>query len=215
MLYLTFQGVTMISILRQLRPCTDLTSDTGYHLNTDLLLQYAGHWDLRHAEGSKSHVARGWDHGPKSRPSDKGIKYFISKNKLKGFKVYLQDPQIMKQYLRQCSHLVLHRGILYRWVTLSKEYQNALQLVIPQIYQRKVLQGCHDDIGQMGLEQMLDLLSGWFYLPREARNVELHIHRHDQWTSLKSRPQKVAMENIWATHHLQLVHLVYLKIEVT
>ena len=35
------------------------------------------------------------------------IKYLISKNKLKGCKVYLWDQQVTKQYLRQCSHLVL------------------------------------------------------------------------------------------------------------
>ena len=46
--------------------------------------------------------------------------------------VYLQDPLIMKQYMRQHSHLVLSKLILYRWVTLSKEDLNALQLVIFQ-----------------------------------------------------------------------------------
>ena len=42
------------------------------------------------------------------------IKYLISKNKLKVCKVYSQDPQIIKQYLRQHNHLVLHNGVLYR-----------------------------------------------------------------------------------------------------
>ena len=53
------------------------------------------------------------------------IKYFIRKNKLKGCKVYLQDPQIMKQYLRQCSHLLLHKQVLYRSAMLSQEEWNA------------------------------------------------------------------------------------------
>ena len=35
------------------------------------------------------------------------IKYLIHNKKLKGGKLYLQDPQITKQYLRQHSHLVL------------------------------------------------------------------------------------------------------------
>ena len=71
-------------------------------------------------------------------PEIREIKYLMSKNKLKGHKVYLQDPQILKQYLRQCGHLVLCKGILYRWMTLSKEDENALQLVLPQKYQKKV-----------------------------------------------------------------------------
>ena len=66
------------------------------------------------------------------------IRYLISKNKLKGNKVYSQDPWIMKQYLRQHSHLVLLKGVLYRQVTLSKEDQNALQLLIPKITKRRL-----------------------------------------------------------------------------
>ena len=42
------------------------------------------------------------------------IKYIINNNKLKEHKVYSQDPGVTKQYLRQCSHLVLCKGVLYR-----------------------------------------------------------------------------------------------------
>ena len=55
-----------------------------------------------------------------SQESDKEIKYLICTNKLKAQKVYLQDPQIMKQYLRQCSYLVLHKGVCYRQLTPFK-----------------------------------------------------------------------------------------------
>ena len=86
------------------------------------------------------------------------IKYPINIKKLKGCKVYSWDPQVTKQYLRQCSHLVLCTWILYWQVTPSKEDQNAVQLVIPQSYQKKALQGCHDDTGPVGLKHILDLL---------------------------------------------------------
>ena len=65
------------------------------------------------------------------------------------------------QYLRQCRHLVLCKGVLYRSVTPSKEDQNALLLAILQSYQKGALQGCHDHIRHMGFEWMLDLL--WDY----------------------------------------------------
>ena len=47
-----------------------------------------------------------------------------------------------------------------------------------------------------------------------TKDVELHIVRCDQCIQFKSKPQKVAMENIWATHLLQLMHLIYLTIRV-
>ena len=37
----------------------------------------------------------------------------------------------------------------------SEEGSYTLQLVFPQINQKKALQGCHDDIRDMELEQML------------------------------------------------------------
>ena len=85
----------------------------------------------------------------------------------------------MKQYLRQHSHLVLCKGVLYRYVTLSNENRNALQLVIPQDYQKKILQGCQYDIRHMGLKPMFDLLQDRFYWPGMTKGAELHIVRCD------------------------------------
>ena len=48
-----------------------------------------------------------------------------------------------------------------------------------------------------------------------TKDAKLHIMRSDQCIQFKSKPQKVAMENIRATHSLQLVHLDYLTIKVT
>ena len=146
-------------------------------------------------------------------PVVREIKYLINNNKLKGHKVFSWDPQVRKQYLRQCSHSVLHKWALYRWVIPSKEDQNTLQLVIPQSYQKKELQRCYDDIRHIGLEQMLDLLWDQFYWPGMTKDVKHHIARCDQCILFKSKPQKVAMENIQATHPLQLVHLDYLMNE--
>ena len=93
--------------------------------------------------------------------------------------MYTQDPQVTKQYLRQCNHLVLHKRVLYRWVIPSKEDQNALQLVIPQSYQKKALRECYDDIGHIGLEQMLDLLLDKLYWLGMTKDAECYIARCD------------------------------------
>ena len=42
------------------------------------------------------------------------VKYLISSNKLKRCKVYSGEPPVMKQYLRQHSHLVLCTGVVCR-----------------------------------------------------------------------------------------------------
>ena len=65
----------------------------------------------------------------------------------------------------------------------------------------------------MGLEGMLDLLWDQFYWPGMTKDVEPHIARCDSCICFKSRPQKGAMENIQATHPLQLVPSDYLTSE--
>ena len=110
---------------------------------------------------------------------------------------------------------MLGSGVLYRQVIPSKKDRNAVQLVIPQGYHKKALQGCHDDIRHMGVEWMLDLLRDQFYWPGVTKDAELHIAKCEQCIHFKSRLQKVEIENIWATYPLQLVHLDFLTIEMT
>ena len=55
-----------------------------------------------------------WIVAQSKNPAIREIKYLINTNKLKGCKAYTQDPQVTKQYLRQCSHLMLGKGVLHR-----------------------------------------------------------------------------------------------------
>ena len=48
-----------------------------------------------------------------------------------------------------------------------------------------------------------------------TKDAELHIAKCDQCIWFESKPQRATIENIKATHLLQLVHLDYLMIEVT
>ena len=45
-------------------------------------------------------LEKDWVIGQSKDPEIREIKYFISNKKLKGHKVYSQDPKITKQYLR-------------------------------------------------------------------------------------------------------------------
>ena len=47
-------------------------------------------------------------------PAIREISTLLAQINKKGCKVYSQDPQLMKLYLRQHSHFVLCKGILYR-----------------------------------------------------------------------------------------------------
>ena len=46
-----------------------------------------------------------------------------------------------------------------------------------------------------------------------ATQVKEHIKKGPQWVTFKAKQQRVPMENIMATHPLELVHINYLCLE--
>ena len=79
-------------------------------------------------------------------PAIREIKYLINNKRLKGRKVYSQDLQIVKQYIREHSQLVLCGGPIQMGYPI-KERLKCFTVSDSQNYQKKALQGCHDDIG--------------------------------------------------------------------
>ena len=47
---------------------------------------------------------------------------------------------------------------LYCKTEMSYPDRSTMQLVLPEVFRKQVLQGCHDDLGHLGIEQMIDLL---------------------------------------------------------
>ena len=61
------------------------------------------------------------------------------------------------------NHLLLKQGILYRWATPRESEETLFQLVLPATQREVTLKGCHDEVGHLGLECMLDLMCDWFF----------------------------------------------------
>ena len=68
--------------------------------------------DLDRQKDPKVMSVEDWVVALSKDPVIRDSKYLINNSKLKGCKVYLWDPQVTKQYLRQGSHLVLFKGAL-------------------------------------------------------------------------------------------------------
>ena len=163
---------------------------------------------------SQDNVCERLDYHSKQGPCNKEIKYLINTKKLKGRKVYLQDPQITKLYLSQCSHLVLY-GSPVQMGDPIKETLKCFATSNPPELSKESPTRCHGDIRHMGLDWMLYLHWEQFYWPGMTKDVELHITRHEWCIWFKSKPQRAKTENIKATYPLKLVHLDYLAIEMT
>ena len=121
-------------------------------------------------------------------------------------------PQI-SQYRWEHNHLVLKEGVLYRPAKPRESEGTLLQLFLPAAQWEVALRGCHNDIGDFGLEHMLDLMHDRFFWSCMAAQAKEHIWKCCPCPAFKARKPKAPLENIMATHPLELVHLDYLCLE--
>ena len=123
------------------------------------------------------------------------------------------DPLEVSQFGQEWYHLVLKKGILYRQARQRELEETLLQLVLPTAYREIALRGCHDEVGHLGLEHMLDLMCDRFFWPHMAAQAKEHVRKCHPCLAFKARQPKAPLENIMDTHPLELVHLDYLCLE--
>ena len=117
----------------------------------------------------------------------------------------------LKVFLRIRKQLKLKQGILYRKTQVHDKAR--LQLVLPQSYRSKVMAGCHDQVGHLGQDRVLELLRDRFFRPGMHMDVASYINSCPRCIRRKTQPDTAPLHNIEATHPLELVHLDYLQIE--
>ena len=123
------------------------------------------------------------------------------------------DSPKLNQYRREWNNPVLKKGVSYRQASPRESEGTLLQLVLSTAQREVALRGCHEEVGHLGLEHMLDLMCDRFFWPHMAAQVKEHIGKCCPYLAFKSRQPKVPHENIVATHSLELVHLDYLCLE--
>ena len=123
------------------------------------------------------------------------------------------DSPELSQYRREQNNLVLQKGVLYRWARPRESDGILLQLILPTAQRMVALKGCHNEVGHLGLEYMLDLMHDVFFWPCMAAQAKEHIGKCCPCLAFKARQPKAPLENIMATHPLELVHLDHLCLE--
>ena len=87
------------------------------------------------------------------------------------------------------------------------------QLVLPPAHCNKAIEGCHDQVGHLGQERVLELLRDCFYWPGMHTDVACYIYICPRCLRRKSQPDQGALLNIEVNQPLELVHLDYMKIK--
>ena len=71
-------------------------------------------------------------------------------------------PSELKALIRLKKQLILKQGVLYRRITLV-DAKSRLQLILPPSHCTKAIEGCHDQVGHLGQDRVLELLRDQFY----------------------------------------------------
>ena len=114
------------------------------------------------------------------------------------------NPPEFSLFLQEQNQLLLKQGILYRWARPRESEETLLQLVLPAAQREVALKGCHDEVGHLGLECMLDLMCDQFFWPCMAAQAKEHIEKCCLCLTLKAKQLKAPLENIMTTHPLEL-----------
>ena len=108
----------------------------------------------------------------------------------------------------------MRKGVLYHKAKMSSLDRSTMQLVLPETFRKQALQGCHDDLGDLRIEQTIDLLRDCFYWPGMLPDTTKHIKQCEKFLKFKALPEKTPTEKIDATYPMELVHMDYLTIEI-
>ena len=124
----------------------------------------------------------------------------------------LKASKEMKTYLRDWDKLEIKDGILYR--KKMDKTTEVYQLILPEKHRKEVLKGLHDDIGHMGRERTLDLVSTRFYWPGMSEAVKDHIKNCLPCIKRKMKiPDRAPMVPIQSYQPMELVCIDYLLLE--
>ena len=143
-----------------------------------------------------------------AQAKDPVIQQIVGENQkqtLEKLRIKMEMPSDLKALVRIKKQLTLKQGVLYRRTTL--------QLVLPTSFRNKTITGCHDQVGHLGQDRILELLRDQFNWPGMHTDVASYINSCPRCLSRKSQPDQAPLLSIEANQPFELIHLDYLKIE--
>ena len=152
-----------------------------------------------------------WCHAQTKDPIISQIIGEIKMKTIGKLKIKMEMPSELKALIRIKKQLMLKQGVLYRKSQVNTNTK--LQLVLPQSYRQRAIERCHDQVGHLGQDRVLDLLRDQFYWPGMHVDVVSYINSSPRCLHRKSQPDKAPLLNTEASQPLELIHLDYLKIQ--
>ena len=152
-----------------------------------------------------------WCHTQAQDPIINQIKWKIKQKTIGKLKIKLGMPSELKALIRNRKQLLLKQGVLYKKSQANTRTKHLL--VDSQACRQRAIEGCHDQVGHLGQDMVLDILRDQFNWPGMHVDVVSYITSCPRCLHRKSQPDKAPLLNIEASQPLELIHLDHLKIE--
>ena len=115
-------------------------------------------------------ASRGWslDDWVQLQSQDPNIRVIIQglqENTLRNRKIHHSDSATLRHYLRMQPQLELCDGVLYRKTYTANHRARGvkLQIILPKSLIKRVMAGCHDQVGHQGRDRTVSLVRERFY----------------------------------------------------
>ena len=89
-------------------------------------------------------------------------------------KIRMGMPSDLKALIRNRKYLTLKHGVLYKRSKVDARTKHLL--VVPSSHRQRAMEGCHDQVGHLGQDRVLDLLRDRFYWPGMHVDVVSYIN---------------------------------------
>ena len=145
-----------------------------------------------------------WCHAQTQEPILSQIIREINSKSIGKMKIKMGMPSEMKALIRNRTQLILKHGVLYKRSRVNARTKHLL--VVPQSYRQRAMEGCHDQVGHLGQDRVLDLLRDRFYWPGMHADVVSYINSCPRCLRIKSQQDEAPLLNIETSQPLELIH---------
>ena len=139
-----------------------------------------------------------------------------NKNTLDEFMKARSMPEVDQWfYAQQQSDFVLKEKLLFLNVTQANSSKTMSVFVVPERKHQAPIDGCHQSAGYQGRDWTLSLMKERFWWPGMAWALVLAISNCGCCKQFEAKLQIPGMQPIICTEPMELVHIDYIRLEVT
>ena len=125
-------------------------------------------------------------------------------------------PEIDRRYYAQWQKdFVLKDNLLFLNITPSNSMETVSVFVVPARKRQAAIDGCHRSASHQGCDQTLSLMKERFWWPSMSRALIMAVSNCSHCKQFETKPQISGMQPIICTEPMELVHVDYVRMEVT